>query len=141
MRTFVGRTAEIIALSHATMAVSGSVGLELLYRGKPSVVVYRIGRIDLKLCNLFKTSRYISLVNLLADRELFPEFLTDRCEATAISKHVLGWLNDPAAYEAIRGELAELRRQVAEPGACERAGRFVQDVLQSSQPARRQQAA
>ena len=37
-----GRTAEIIHLAKATVAVSGSVGLELLYRGKPSVVVYRV---------------------------------------------------------------------------------------------------
>jgi lipid-A-disaccharide synthase len=133
IETHVGRTPEVIHLSHACMAVSGSVGLELLYRGKPSVVVYRIGRLDLKLCRLFKTARYISLVNLLADRELFPEFLTDRCEAAAMSEHVLRWLNDPAEYASLCGELAALRRRVAEPGACERAGRFVLDALQDRQ--------
>src|SRR5262249_20715997 len=85
----VGRTPEIIHLAHACVAVSGSVGLELLYRGKPSVVLYRIRRLDLKVCNLFKTSRYISLVNLLAGKELFPEYLTDRCEAEAIAGHLL----------------------------------------------------
>ena len=33
----VGRTPEIIRLAHACVAVSGSVGLELLYHGKPDV--------------------------------------------------------------------------------------------------------
>src|SRR5262249_610088 len=37
----VGRTPEIIHLAHSCIAVSGSVGLELLYRVKPSVILYR----------------------------------------------------------------------------------------------------
>src|SRR5262249_49990657 len=126
---FVGRTPEIISLAHSCIAVSGSVGLELLCRGRPSVVVYRIRPMDLRVCRWFKTSRYISLVNLLADKELFPEFLTDRCEAEAISGHVLRWLNEPAAYEEVCKELATLRERVAVPGACKRAAIYVLDSL------------
>jgi lipid-A-disaccharide synthase len=126
----VGRTPEIIELAHACVAVSGSVGLELLYRGKPSVVLYRIGRLDLKVGNFFKKCRFISLVNLLADRELFPEFLTDRCEAAAIGEHVLRWLNDAGAYESLCGELTALRQRVAQPGACERAAGYVLEALE-----------
>ena len=109
IQTFVGRTPEIIARSRTTIAVSGSVGLELLYHGKPSVVLYRVGKFDLWVCKQFKTSRFISLVNLLAEKELFPEFLTDHCEAAPIAEQVLTWLNDPAAYAAACTELAELR--------------------------------
>jgi lipid-A-disaccharide synthase len=129
IQTFVGRTPEIIALSHAAVAVSGSVGLELLYRGTPSAVVYRIGKLDLWVGKKFMTSRYISLVNLLAEKELFPEFLTDRCEAAAIAERVLTWLNDPVAYAAVCAELAALRWRVAEPGACERAAAYVLGAL------------
>jgi lipid-A-disaccharide synthase len=124
-----GRTPEIIALAHACIAVSGSVGLELLYRSKPSVVVYRIGRLDLRLGRLFMTSPYISLVNLLAEKELFPEYLTDHCEAGAIADKVLTWLNDPAAYAAVCEELASLRQRVAAPGACERTAGYILDVI------------
>jgi lipid-A-disaccharide synthase len=129
IETHVGRTPEIIELSRACTAVSGSVSLELLYRGKPSVMLYRIGRLDLKVGLFFKTSKYISLVNLLADRELFPEFLTDRCEATAMAGHVLRWLEEPQAYDEMRAELATLCEHVARPGACERAAGFILDVL------------
>jgi lipid-A-disaccharide synthase len=125
----VGRTPEIMSLAHSCIAVSGSVGLELLYHRKPSVVIYRIGKLDLKVCKLFLTSPYISLVNLLAEKELFPEFLTDRCEAQAAAGHVLGWLNDPAGYAARQGELDGLCRRVARPGACERTTEYVLEVL------------
>jgi lipid-A-disaccharide synthase len=127
-----GRTPEVIHLAHSCVAVSGSVGLELLYHGKPAVVVYRIGRLDLFVGNLFKTCRFISLVNLLADRELFPEYLTHRCEADAVAGHVLRWLNDPPAYAAVCGELAALRERVAQPGACDRAARAVLEVLEQT---------
>jgi lipid-A-disaccharide synthase len=80
------------------------------------------------------TARYISLVNMLAGAELFPEFLTDRCEAEAIAGHILRWLNDPQAYQKVREQLAKLRAQVAEPGACERAARFVLSKLNEKGP-------
>jgi lipid-A-disaccharide synthase len=134
----VGRTPEIISLSYACIAVSGSVGLELLYHNTPAAVVYRIGRLDLWLARLFKTSPYISLVNLLAEKELFPEFLTDRNEAEAIADWILTWLNDSAAYAALRSELAALRGRVAVPGACERTAMHLLEVL--GKPSRQEAA-
>src|SRR5262249_20609772 len=44
-----GRTAEIIHLSHSCIAVSGSVGLELLHRGKPAVVIYGVSHVEMLL--------------------------------------------------------------------------------------------
>lgn len=132
IQTYLGRTPEIINLAHACMAVSGSVSLELLYRTKPTIIVYRIGKLDLKVCNYFKKSRFITLVNLLAEKELFPEFLTDRCEAEAVSEQLLQWLNDPVAFEEARQALVELRHQVAEPGACRSAAEFVLQHLSRS---------
>jgi lipid-A-disaccharide synthase len=129
IESHTGRTPEIIHLARACIAVSGSVSLELLYREKPTVVVYRIGSLDLRVGRWFMTSRYISLVNLLADKELYPEFLTDRCDAAAISGHVLRWLNEPDAHEGLCGELAALRREVATPGACSRAAQFIVEAL------------
>ncbi len=135
IETHVGRTPEIIELAHACVAVSGSVSLELLYRGKPTVVVYRIGRLDLKAGLFFKTVPYICLVNLLAGRELYPEYLTDRCEAAAMAAQVVRWLNDEPAYTALCRELAELRHRVAEPGACERTAVTILETLAARQAA------
>ena len=122
IETHVGRTPEIIQLAHACVAVSGSVTLELLYRLKPTAIVYRIGRLDLRVCRMFMKSRYITLVNLLGEKELFPEYLTDRCEANNIAAHVLRWLNDADAFRATCEGLAVLREQVGNPGACAQSG-------------------
>jgi lipid-A-disaccharide synthase len=125
----VGRTAEIIHLSTCCVAVSGSVGLELLQAGKPSIVVYRIGTMLRHLSTHFLRSRYISLVNLLADQELFPEFLTTDNPCTGVADQLLLWLNHPEARQAVENELTTLRDRVGAPGACERAARHILSEL------------
>jgi lipid-A-disaccharide synthase len=113
----VGRTAEVIHLSHACVAVSGSVGLELLHAGKPTVVVYRIGRILRKLSRRFLRAPYISLVNLLAGRELFPEFLTTDYPSAAVADRLL----------------SALRSLVGASGACERSARIILENHRAAQ--------
>jgi lipid-A-disaccharide synthase len=124
-----GRTAEIIHLAKATISVSGSVGLELLYRCKPSVVIYRLNPVTVWLVRALATCRYVSLVNLLADRELFPEFPTHRDEAPAVASRLLHWLNDDGAYAEVCAELGALKNRVAEPGACDRAAAYILRTL------------
>lgn len=125
----VGRTPEIIRLCDACVAVSGSVSLELLYELKPTIVVYKVGSLGLKLTRRYMASKYISLVNLLADRELFPEFLTDRCESHAIADQLHQWLIDAAKKGLLVEAMRHLRDRVCQPGACRRAAEYLLDTL------------
>jgi lipid-A-disaccharide synthase len=133
MEAHTGRTPEIIHLAHSCLSVSGSVSLELLYRGKPTAVLYRHHWISIALAHLLKRVPYITLVNLLADKELFPEYFGTACPAKSMAAHVLRWLNDRAAYEELCGELAVLLDRVAEPGACERAAAAVLQLVRERQ--------
>jgi lipid-A-disaccharide synthase len=116
-----GRTPEIIELAETCVAVSGSVGLELMNRAKPTVVVYRVGRAAYWLVGQLVKVKYMSLVNLLAGEELYPEIPTRHDDSDRIAEYTLHWLNDPAARAALVGRLADLRERVARPGACDRA--------------------
>lgn len=130
IETQVGRTPEIIELCRAAISVSGSVSLELLHRGKPSVIVYRIRKLDLKLSKWFMTAKYMTLVNLLADRVVFPEYLTDRDESLAVSQDVLRLLNDPGEHQAVVEALGELKSRYGQAGSCANAARFVLEKLE-----------
>lgn len=128
----VGRTPELIECASACAAVSGSVGLELMWRGKPTTVVYRLNStLDLKVGNFFRTCRFISLVNLLAEEEVFPEYLTVGDPSAEMAGHLLRWLNEPAERAAVVAKLQALREKVAEPGACERAARTIAEQVAS----------
>jgi lipid-A-disaccharide synthase len=128
LEVHVGRTPEIIELAECCVAVSGSVSLELMYRRTPAVIVYRVRRIDRKVAGVLLKVRYITLVNLLADKEVYPEFLTDRDPSNGVTARILEWLDDPKQCGSVKRELDALCERVAKPGACARAARFVLDL-------------
>jgi lipid-A-disaccharide synthase len=130
MQTFVHRTPEIIEASKLCLSVSGSVSLELLYRAKPTVIIYRTGKLVETFIRPLLTAKYITLVNLLADKLLYPEFASDRCQAGEASQALLHWLDDDAKYAKTCGELLALRERTAQPGACARAARRIVEVLE-----------
>jgi lipid-A-disaccharide synthase len=121
IEVYAGRTPELIRLARVAWAVSGSVGLELMVEALPSVVLYKVKRFDLWLARPFIKARYISLVNLLAGDEVFPEYLTWRDVSGELVRWALAWLDDSEARERATRSLEALRRRVAQPGASDRA--------------------
>ena len=124
-----GRTPELIRLARAAWAVSGSVGLELLVEALPAVVLYKVKRFDLWVARFFIKSHYISLVNLLADTELVPEYLTWRDVSDDLVRWALAWLDDPLARAEAKESLATLRYHAARPGASDRAAERIKSWL------------
>jgi lipid-A-disaccharide synthase len=125
----MNRTPEIIELSKACVSVSGSVSMELLYRAKPTVIVYRVTKFTAAVFGPLLKVKYITLVNLLADKMLYPEFLSMKCESVRVAEEVLKWLDDAREFAAVTSELQTLRDQVAAPGACDRTARRILDRL------------
>jgi len=128
VEVMVGRTPEVIAMATACVAVSGSVGLELMGRHVPTVVVYRMGRWTLKLVRMLVKVPYMSLVNLLAGEELFPEHATHSDDPGPVAAPILRWLNDDSARTAVVERLRALTEQEARPGACDRAAAYLLDA-------------
>ena len=140
----VGRTAELIAASDCTMAVSGSVSLELLYHTKPSVILYYISPAAFFVQSFFRKVRYITLVNLLVTDDLFPkkvavydpndpvdakvlmpEYLTCEDKSEQVAGHVVEWLTQPAKRAERIAQLAELKDRVGYGGASKRAADYM----------------
>jgi lipid-A-disaccharide synthase len=122
---YIGKTPEIIELATTCVAVSGSVGLELLVRVKPTVVVYKMTKTFTMIASRMITCPYISLVNLLANERLFPEYPTTHDESDTIAFDTLKWLNSPEQLAESVRRLTELRTIAAIPGAVNRAADFL----------------
>jgi lipid-A-disaccharide synthase len=125
---FVGKTPEIIARANCCLMVSGSVSLEMLARATPAAALYRTNWGFYLFVKSVITCKYMSLPNLMADRMVMPEFyLVGNVEAEVrkMTDLLHGWLSDPAALSRVRHEMTELRRDVAVPGAIERAAEAV----------------
>ena len=133
----VARTAEVLELAEVCLSVSGSVSLEMMYRSKPAVMVYRLGAVALLAGRFMMKCTYITLVNLLAKEEIYPEFLVDRDPSEAVGKRISEWLSDPESLTAVRKKLERVKNAVGQTGACDRAAkRLAQEIGLSGQTGR-----
>lgn len=140
----VGRTPELIEAATCCLACSGSVSLELLAHLRPTVIHYRVSSLWYWLQSRLRKTRYITLVNLLADsvplvlrsteaitvaasdsRVLFPEYLTTGDRSQDMARQLLVWLQDETARLDRIEELRGLLLQVGQPGATQRAAEHI----------------
>ena len=64
---------------------------------------------------------HIGLVNLIAGKALAPELVQEDANAARLAAEIRAILTDRERRDAIRGELAAIRRKLGEPGAARRA--------------------
>ena len=103
------------AASHAALAASGTVALELALAGLPMVVGYRLNRLtEMVLAHAVKV-RHVNLVNLLLDRPLVPELLGPDCTPEKLAAALVPLVRDERVRAAHRqGYDRAMRRLGAE---------------------------
>lgn len=129
----VGRTPEIIRSATAAICVSGSVSLELLYHCVPTAIVYRLSPwVDRVVRPLVLHSPYITLVNLMAGRMLFPEYVGSRDPSSDIAHRVSDWLENPNQRQELVHHLNRLKQLYASPGAAAFAASAIVDCVRGN---------
>lgn len=116
-----GTTKEIICASDCTISVSGSVSLELLQAAVPSAILYQASRPMIVLAKWLMKCRFISLPNLMADKEFFPEFVSHKPLGTELAMTICDWLENAKKMDLARKNLKGLWSLISKPGACDRA--------------------
>ena len=100
----------------AGLIKSGTSSLEMAVAGLPHVVTYRVNPITAAIIRRLVRVRFASLVNLLAEREIAPEYLQDRATPDALADALHQLLTDPQAAAAQRAGLASVLDQLHPPG-------------------------
>jgi lipid-A-disaccharide synthase len=98
---------DAFAASRAALAASGTVSLELTLARVPMVVAYRLNRLTYLWLRPQIRVSYASLVNILLDRPVVPEFLQDDCRPERIAPALLDLLSGGAVRDAQLAGLAE----------------------------------
>jgi lipid-A-disaccharide synthase len=93
-----GEAERIDAMRGATLALacSGTVTTELALAGCPMVVAYRISGLTYVLVKMAIRTRWITLINIAAGREIAPELIQHRCTGPELAKALALRLDDEA---------------------------------------------
>ncbi len=84
----------------AALAASGTVSTELALCGAPMVIGYRVGDMTYAILRRLMLAKFITLLNIAADREIVTELLQNRCTGEALAEAVTLLLSDPARRAA-----------------------------------------
>jgi lipid-A-disaccharide synthase (EC 2.4.1.182) len=123
-------------LSHATAALvtSGTATLETALFGVPQVVCYKtpVPHLIRFAFNHIIRCRYISLVNLIADREVVQELLADRFSVAAIKGELDKIMPGASDRDRMMAEYNLVRHRLGSQVAPDTAARIMVQLLQSN---------
>ena len=124
---FRGGSFELLSVSEAALVTSGTATLETALLRVPQVVCYymRAGWFVNLLRKFLLKVKYISLVNLIVDRELVPELVAGQMTPANLSHYIAGIVKGGADREAQLRGYEEMAQRLGEPGAPQRAAQII----------------
>jgi len=110
----------VLNQSDVLVAASGTVTLQAAIYGTPMVIMYKVSPVSYWLGKALIRVRHIGLVNLVAGKELIPEFIQGDASADNIASKLVDMLRDPDGLTRLKYQLLELRDKLGGPGAADR---------------------
>jgi lipid-A-disaccharide synthase len=125
-----GNAVPLFAAADAALAKSGTTTLEAALAGTPMVVAYKVHPLSWAVFQRVRTVTWVSLVNLVAGREVVPEMLQERAVAAELTAALRPLLDqsDPRT-RAQREGLALVRERLGEAGAAHRVVQLAGELL------------
>ena len=124
------KTYPLLAQAHAALVTSGTATLETACFNVPQVVCYKLPlpRIASYVRKWLIKVKYVSLVNLIADREVVTEVLDTNYTVAFIRQELEKILDGPARQQMLDG-YAEVRRRLGDQKAPDNAARIIFTLL------------
>ena len=125
------QASEVMAVSDVVLVASGTATLQAAVVGTPMVLLYRTSRLVYTVGRLLIRVKWIGLVNLVAGRSVVPELIQHEATGERLYQEARRLLEDRAAYDKMKAELAAVKARLGEPGASRRAAQVVLDTCRA----------
>jgi lipid-A-disaccharide synthase len=134
----VGQTAAIMQRSSVGIVASGSATLEAAYFGMPFVLIYKVAWPTYVAARLVVNVDFLGMPNLLAGKQVVPEFIQHEAKPDAIVKDVRLLMEDAPVRERMISDFDAIISKLGGTGASERAAQaIIQELKERRSPDRR----
>ncbi|MGL6267332.1 MAG: lipid-A-disaccharide synthase [Chitinophagaceae bacterium] len=103
-----GKTYSLLMESDAALVTSGTATLETALFGIPEVVCYKGSAVSFEIAKRLIKVKYISLVNLIMDKQVVTELIQDQLTPDNLKKELESLLYDPKRRERLANDYREL---------------------------------
>ena len=128
-RVVTGETAATMQRAFAGIVASGSATLEAAYFRLPFVLIYKVAWPTYLAARLVVNVKYLGMPNVLANKEVVPEFIQHRAMPKAIAQAVLRLMHNRVARNRMISEFDAIVPKLGEGGASATAARAIVDEL------------
>jgi lipid-A-disaccharide synthase len=129
VRVVTGDSSGTMQRVFAGMVASGTATLESAFFGMPFALVYKVSWPTYFGARLVMRTRFLGMPNVLADREIVPEFLQHEAKPKEIAQFVLQLMNDSPRREQMTAEFDAIIAKLGETGASGKAARAILSEL------------
>ncbi|MFI3256169.1 MAG: lipid-A-disaccharide synthase [Psittacicella sp.] len=119
-------THEALRRSDAALITSGTAVLESMLLKTPTVVGYKMSKLTYQIAKKMVKTKYVTLPNLIADEEIFKEFIQDECTSENLAKELVNLLSIDNSY--IINKCYEIHK-VLQKDSSKQAAIFIKNIL------------
>ncbi|WP_417875806.1 lipid-A-disaccharide synthase [Winogradskyella sediminis] len=125
------RTYDLLSISTAALVTSGTATLETALFKVPQVVCYKANAISYQIAKRIITLKYISLVNLIMDREVVTELIQGDLNKMRLKKELIAIL-ETDKREKLFLDYYELEKILGGRGASENTAKLIYNAIKPS---------
>ena len=125
-----GKTYDLLSASEAAIVTSGTATLEAAILNIPQVVCYKTSGISYAIAKRLIKIKYISLVNLIMDKEVVRELIQHACNPDSIRYELSLLLKGAENREKMLAEYYKMRKILGEGGASQKVAQSLLKTIQ-----------
>jgi lipid-A-disaccharide synthase len=128
VRIVYNKTYQLLQRAEAALVTSGTATLETALFNVPEVVCYKGGAVSYMIARQLIKVKYISLVNLIMDREIVKELIQNELNEKNLKVELDKLLNKDSR-EKLLNDYSDLRSKLGGAGASQKAARLMISYL------------
>lgn len=130
IETAAGATIYDVANSCDTiLSVSGTVTLQIALAGTPMAILYKLSPLTFAIGKRLVKVPFAGLPNIVAGKEIVPEFIQDEANPRALADEGLRVLDDAGYANKMKADLRAVQKQLGSPGCSTRVAEMLFDLV------------